>query len=168
MNHSHTRLTVTVFSIFAVLIIVSSVSGCANMQSPFQQPVVKLANVQLLEVGLLQQVYGVTLQVDNPNGYSLPVKGVTYAVKLAGQDFAAGLTPNAFSIPANGSDQVQVEVRTNLMESIGHLSRLFREGPQDVDYQLSGDIQIDLPFIGAIPFSRSGTIPLTRRDNVDL
>ena len=110
---------------------------------------------------MLQQVYGVTLQVDNPNGFPLPIKGVNYAVKLAGQDFATGLTPNTFSIPANGSDQVQVQVRTNLLESLGHLSRMLSQGPQNLDYELSGDIQIDLPLIGAIPFSQTGTIPLT-------
>ncbi|MBT8131823.1 MAG: LEA type 2 family protein, partial [Gammaproteobacteria bacterium] len=134
MSKSNNRLTVTVFSIFAALLIIASLSSCANLTTAFQQPAVKLANVQLLEVGLLQQVYGVTLQVDNPNGYSLPIKGVNYAVKLGGQDFASGLTPNAFSIPANSSDQVQVEVRTNLMESFGHLRRLFADGPQDMDY----------------------------------
>jgi len=148
--------------------LLASLSGCSTLQSPFQQPVVKLANVQLVELGLLQQTYGVTLQVDNPNGYTLPIKGVTYAVKLAGQDFASGLTPNGFSIPANGSDQVQVEVRTNLLESLGHLGRMLADGPQNVDYELNGDIQIDLPLIGAIPFSRSGTIPLTRRADTEL
>ncbi|MDH3646566.1 MAG: LEA type 2 family protein [Gammaproteobacteria bacterium] len=168
MSRSQKRFTFMILGIFASIMLLASLSGCSTLQSPFQQPVVKLANVQLVELGLLQQTYGVTLQVDNPNGYTLPIKGVTYAVKLAGQDFASGLTPNGFSIPANGSDQVQVEVRTNLLESLGHLGRMLADGPQNVDYELNGDIQIDLPLIGAIPFSRSGTIPLTRRADTEL
>jgi len=168
MSRSEKRFTLMILGIFTALLVLATLGGCSTLKSPFEQPVVKLAGVQLVQIGLLQQTYGVTLQVDNPNGYTLPIKGVNYAVKLAGQDFATGLTPNAFSIPANGSDQVQVEVRTNLLESIGHLSRMLADGPQNVDYELSGDIQIDLPLIGAIPFTQSGTIPLTRRSDTEL
>lgn len=163
MTRSQTRLTLYVLGLFTALLVLASLSGCSTLQSQFEQPTVRLANVALLEVGLLQQTYGVTLQVDNPNGFALPIKGINYNVRLAGQDFASGLTPNAFTIPANGSDQVQVEVRTNLLESIGHLSRMLSGGPQDIDYEMSGDIQVNLPLIGAIPFTRSGTIPLVRK-----
>lgn len=164
MTRSQTRFTLHVLGMFTALLVLAGLSGCSTLQSQFQQPTVKLANVVLLEAGLLQQTYGITLQVDNPNGFSLPIKGVNYNVRLAGQDFASGLTPNGFTIPANGSDQVQVEVRTNLLESIGHLSRMLSGGPQDIDYEMSGDIQVNLPLIGAIPFNRSGTIPLVKKE----
>lgn len=163
MNRFEKRFTLTVLGIFAVILALASLSGCSTLQSQFERPTVKLAHIALVEMGLLQQVYDVTLQVDNPNGFRLPVKGVRYSVNLAGQEFATGLTPNAFSIPANGSGQVEVQVRTNLLESLGTLSRLLTEGPQDIAYELSGDIQVDLPLIGPVPFNQSGTIPLTRQ-----
>ncbi len=167
MTRNERRFTVLVLSVFALVLSAASLSGCSTLQSQFERPTVKLANIALVEMGLLQQVYAVTLQVDNPNGFKLPVKGVRYAVRLAGQDFATGLTPGAFNIPANGSDQVQVEVRTNLLESFGHLSRMLSDGSEDLAYEMTGDIQIDLPFIDTIPFSQSGTIPLVRRQGQD-
>ena len=39
--------------------------------------------------------------------------------------------------------------------------------PKELDYELSGDIQIDLPLVGAIPFNQAGTIPLTRGSNAE-
>lgn len=162
MFTSEKRLTCVILGVFTLILILASLSGCSSLQSQFDRPTVRLAGITLVEAGLLQQVYGVTLQVDNPNGFALPIKGVNYAVKLGGQEFASGLTPNGFSIPANGTDQVQVEVRTNLVDSLGNLGRLLSGGSQKLDYELSGNIQIDLPLIGAVPFSQSGTIPLTR------
>lgn len=151
-----------ILAVFTALLVLASLSGCESLRSQVEQPTVKLAGISLVEAGLIQQVYGVTLQVDNPNGFTLPIKGVTYAVKLGGQEFATGLTPDGFSIPANGTNQINVEVRTNLLESLGHLGRLLASEPQDLDYELSGNIQVNMPLVGAIPFRQSGTIPLTR------
>ena len=162
MSRSEKRFTFIILGVFTTLLVLASLSGCETLQSQVERPTVKLDGISLIEAGLVQQVYGVTLQVDNPNGFTLPIKGVNYAVKVGGQEFATGLTPNGFSIPANGSDLIQVEVRTNLLESLGHLGRMLSGGPQELDYELSGDIQIDLPLVGPIPFSQSGIIPLTR------
>lgn len=167
MSSSQKRFTFIILGAFAALLVFASLSGCASLQSRFEQPTVKLAGISLLEAGLIQQVFAVSLQVDNPNGFSLPIKAVDYAVKLGGQDFASGLTPNAFSIPANGSDQINLEIRTNLLETYGYLRTLLSNKPQNLDYQLSGNIQVNLPLMNAIPFSQSGTIPLTRQVNAE-
>lgn len=165
MNRAQTVLTARISGVFTLLLVVAIVSGCATLQSQFERPKVQLANVTFLEGGLLEQVYAVTLHVDNPNGYTLPIKGLSYALKLGGQDFASGVTPNAFSIPANGSEQISIQVRTNLLQTIGHLSRLLSDNAQSLDYEMSGRVKINLPLIGEIPFSQSGTIPLQTPQN---
>lgn len=167
MSRSQKRFTLIILGVFTTLLIIASLTGCETLQSQVERPSVKLAGISLLEAGLIRQVYGVTLEVDNPNGFTLPIKSVNYAVKVGGQQFATGLTPNGFSIPANGSDQIQVEVSTNLLESLGHLGRMLSGSPQELDYELSGDIQIDLPLVGPIPFNQAGTIPLTRSSKAE-
>jgi LEA14-like dessication related protein len=167
MSTSQKRFTLIILGAFTMLLVLASLSGCETLQSQVEQPTVKLAGISLVEAGLVQQVYGVTLEVENPNGFTLPIKGVNYAVKVGGQEFATGLTPSGFSIPAKGSNQVQVEVRTNLLESISHLGRMLSGNPKELDYELSGDIQIDMPLVGPIPFNQAGTIPLTRGANVE-
>ena len=99
MSRSQKRFTLIILGTFTTLLVLASLSGCETLQSQVEQPTVKLAGISLVEAGLIQQVYGVTLQVDNPNGFTLPIKGVTYAVKVGGQEFATGLTPERLFNP---------------------------------------------------------------------
>ena len=161
MTEPERRLTLRVLGAMALLLLIAMVAGCSTLQEQFEQPTVKLASLALLEASMSRQVYGIKLEVDNPNGYPLPVKAINYNVRLAQKEFASGATSNAFSIPANGSDTIDLEVRTNLIESITQLGRLLQGGASELDYQVSGDIQINLPLVGAVPFSQTGKIPLT-------
>ena len=161
MSDHKKRLSMRVPGALALSLLTAMTAGCSTLQSQFEQPTVKLASLALLEASMSRQVYAVKLEVDNPNGYPLPVRAINYSVRLAQKDFATGATGDAFSIPANGSDTIDLEVRTNLIESISTLAQLLQGGARELDYQLSGDIQINLPFVSAVPFSQTGKIPLT-------
>ncbi|MFK8016191.1 MAG: LEA type 2 family protein [Gammaproteobacteria bacterium] len=137
-------------------------SGCSTLTNSVESPTLSLSNVTMLQSNLLEQRYRLTLRVQNPNGIGLPVKGMNYAVKFAGIDFASGVTPNSFRIPANGEHLVDIDVTTNLLRSAQQLMRYFKDDPDTLDYQLSGSIQVDIPFVGAVPFTKSGTVNFNR------
>lgn len=161
MSGTEKRLTIQVLGLLAIVLLIVSLASCSTLQQQVQQPTVRLANIAFLGGDLRQQSYGLTLEVENPNGFALPVRVVNYQVRLADKDFASGATSSPFSIPANGSDQVQIQVNTNLLDSISHLAALLQGGAREVEYNLSGNVEINLPLVGAIPFSQSGIIPLT-------
>lgn len=167
MSGQEKRFTYRVLAVFAFLVVIVSVSGCATLQQQIQQPTVRLENLAFLGGDLREQRYGITLEVDNPNGIPLPVRALNYSLSLAGRDFASGMTRDAFSIPARGREQIQLEVRTNLVDSFSHLRALLSGGARSFDYNMSGDIQIDLPLVEPIPFSRSGEIQLTNAQNTE-
>jgi LEA14-like dessication related protein len=133
-------------------------SGCATLAQSVEAPKLSLSNVQMLQSTLLEQRYRLTLRVQNPNGIPLPIKGMDYAVKFAGVDFASGVTPNAFRIPANGEHTVDIDVTTNLLRSAQQLMRYLKDDPDSLEYQLSGSVQVDIPFVGAVPFSKTGVV----------
>lgn len=137
-------------------------AGCATLARSVESPTLSLSQVQMLESNLLEQRYRLTLRVQNPNAIALPVKGMNYSVKFADIDFASGVTPNAFRIPANGEQLVDIDVSTNLLRSAQQLVRYLQKDNNSLDYELSGSIQVDLPFVGAVPFSRSGTVDFRR------
>lgn len=138
-------------------------SGCTALRDKIQAPALSLAQVQMLDSTLLEQRYRLTLRVQNPNGVALPINGMNYAVKFAGVDFASGVTPNAFRVPANGEHDVDIDVTTNLLRSAQQLMAYLRDRPESLDYELTGEIQVNLPFVGALPFSRSGTVNLRQQ-----
>ena len=135
-------------------------SGCATLAASVEPPAVRLAGVKLVEAGFSRQSYVLTLAVTNPNGFSLPVRGVAYRVRLAGETFAEGDSPRSFDIPANGESSFDLTVNTDLMRSISSLRGLLEQREKTISYELDGELRVNLPFAGGIPFSRSGEVDL--------
>lgn len=145
----------------ALLLLFSvALTACAALQEDIEPPGVRLVGVTVKEAGILTQRYGVTLRIENPNRVALPIRGVTYALELAGTEFATGQTPNRFSVPAYGESDVEFNVSTNLLATIGHLAKWLQGDPQELDYRVSGKVDIDLPLVGAIPFETTGAVAL--------
>lgn len=153
--HRRTHLT----ALGAVLIF----GGCATLTRSIEPPTLTLSRVQMLESNLLEQRYRLTLRVQNPNAFALPVEGMNYALKFADVDFASGVTPSAFRVEANDEQLVDIDVSTNLLRSAQQLMLYLQSGQDTLDYQLRGSIDIDLPFVGAVPFERYGTVDFHRR-----
>lgn len=135
-------------------------AACSSLRGDIEPPRVSLNNVQLVNAGLIQQTFRLTLRVQNPNGIPIPIRGMNYAVKLSGNDFASGVTPRSFTLPASGEEMVDIDVTTNILDVGRQLMRILETRQQDIDYSLSGKVQVDLPFVKALPFSRAGTVNL--------
>lgn len=138
----------------------STSTGCATLMASVEAPQLSLTNVQMLSSTLLEQRYRLTLRVNNPNAVPLPISGMSYAVKFAGVDFASGVTPNPFRIPARGEHLVDIDVSTNLLRTAQQLMTVLRSDPDNLSYELNGSVDVDLPLVGSVPFSKSGVVAL--------
>lgn len=143
-----------------VLISLGACSSLDTLRKIVDPPRVTLADVKLVSAGLLEQRYQLSLRVQNPNGVAIPISGLDYVVNIGGSDFVRGVTASSFVLPANGEDLVQIDVSTNLLDSARHVYALLKSGDDNVDYSLSGNVKVDLPFVKSLPFSRSGQVDL--------
>lgn len=66
------------------------------MTGSFEDPDVKLLKVEVVKARLLEQEFVMRFRIDNPNDFSLPVRGLQYAVQLNDIQLAEG-------DPASGS-----------------------------------------------------------------
>ncbi len=139
-----------------------TVIGCATLADSIQSPDVSLAGIKLIEAGLTRQRYDVTLKVQNPNAIPLSVRGLAYRIQLAGEDFAAGETLRSFTIPANGEAEFELSITTDLLSSLSSLQRMIEDRQQVLVYEIGGQLQVDLPFVSAIPFLKAGEVDLMR------
>ncbi|MEW5889680.1 MAG: LEA type 2 family protein [Pseudomonadota bacterium] len=136
-----------------------ALAGCAGLGVPRNPPEVTLANVDVLEVGLLEQRLGLHLRVLNPNDTSLRINGLSYTLEVNGRPFAKGVSDKAVSVPRFGEAILEVPATTN----IGGLLRQLDEwrkgrGRETMDYRLTGTLY---PAFGpGIPFDHSGQVPL--------
>jgi LEA14-like dessication related protein len=148
----------------AVVAVIVLAAGCATTGYRPEPPVIRLDGVRLLEAGWSSQRFRLDFEAMNPNAIALPVRSIDYTVRLAGQRFATGSASESFTLPANGEGRFSIEVQTNLMESASMLSTLiFREGRREIDYELGGELGINLPFVKPLQFRESGRVSLALR-----
>ncbi|MEO0996237.1 MAG: LEA type 2 family protein [Pseudomonadota bacterium] len=123
----------------------------------------RLARVELIDASLSGQRFVLGFDVTNPNPVTLPVSAIDYTLDLAGQRFAQGKSLDSVRLPANGSGNFSLEVRTNLLKSARALSKLVMTGGQrEIDYALNGSFSVDLPLAPALPFRQSGRVRIDR------
>jgi LEA14-like dessication related protein len=146
--------------ISGLLLLLVLVTACVG-QPTLVAPELEAAGVRLESVGLLQQQFLVTLRVYNPNTVPLPIKHIDYKFDLGGSRLAQGESAVAFSIPSHESKEFDLRMRTDLLSSARSLQKWLAGSPEDIDYELSGSVKVDIPFVKPFPFEQKGKIPLT-------
>ena len=149
--HLYRRLALVLLAAFAV-----TATGCRTLvEQTLERPSISLREVRLMEMGLV-------LNVANPNPVPLPVKTVRYKIALAGLNVAEGETDEAFTVPAKGDTEIKLQVRTNALELAGQAANMLTNFNGRVDYEISGEVEPDLPMTGPFPFTRKGEVALNR------
>ena len=149
--------------VFTVLFVSLFLNGCNTvMQEVLEKPEISVNEFKLVKAGLINQTFSIGLTISNPNKLPLPVKSLDYAIHIAGDEFASGGTDKPFSIPAKGSETITITVKLNLLRSSSHLMNILKSGIQAINYEVNGNIGIDLPFMGSIPIKKVGKLKLSR------
>lgn len=131
-------------------------AGCAGL-GVLEKPQVSLAGLELLEVGLFEQRFGVTLRVTNPNDRSVTIDGVEFALDLNGEPFASGVGSDKVTLPRRGDALVKLTVATSMSRMLRQL-RSLQSLNKPLAYRMTGKLYT--PWIpGGVPFDRSGELP---------
>jgi LEA14-like dessication related protein len=142
------------------LMALALVSACA-LTPRLETPRLTVVGVQLLSSDLLAQHVRVRLRVQNPNERALAVRGLSYTLEVAGEQFASGESAASFVVPALGEAEFDSNVTTNLA---GILMKLLARGPdaltQQIDYRLTGKLSLSSGLLRSIPFDERGSFTL--------
>jgi LEA14-like dessication related protein len=139
-----------------LLLVAALLAGCASLTKSWEAPEVTLAGLRLKELGLARQTVILTLAVHNPNDRTLPVKGLTYRLKLEGNEIAQGSSALDRQIPAFGDALVDVEVTGSLLGLAQQLPALaLQERP--LEWTLSGTATIADGLL-TLPYRYSGQV----------
>lgn len=148
--------------ILGVVLFAIGLAGCATtFENLVESPTVKLSDVQVVGLGFDSQTFLLSFDVNNPNPFSLPVKSVSYGVKLDGHRFASGETASEFSVPANGDGKFAISVDLNLLQTAPQLLSIVRQSARsDVAYELEGKLGVDIPLAPPVSYRNTGSIRL--------
>ncbi len=142
-----------------VVVLVGS-GGCAtSLENIVRTPRVELTNIEVMGLGFKSQTFLLSFEVSNPNAFALPIKNVSYGVRLDGQRFASGTTPTGFSVPAQGNAPFAISVELDLLQTAPRLLSTVRQGDRAyIGYELEGELAVDIPLTPPITYEGSGNI----------
>jgi LEA14-like dessication related protein len=150
-------------SSFAIASFVAIVmlSACAGSGAIISSPDVRLTGIELTSADFRQQEFLLGFHVSNPNPFPLPVKSVTYRIRLGEQQFANGRTQGNFTVPSNGDSTFAISVEVDLLRTTTNLSGFLPGSTrEELNYELSGSLAVDIPFAKPLHFSHSDSIDL--------
>jgi LEA14-like dessication related protein len=143
----------------ATLVLAGLLSGCAWFLPKFEKPKLSVVSVDLLKTDLWEQQLKVRMRVQNPNGRTLPVKGLSYTLQVEGQEFANGVSAASFVVPAFGEAEFDMNVTANMAATL--IKLLTRGGnTQQIDYVLKGKVALSQGWLRSIPFEEKGSFKL--------
>lgn len=125
----------------------------------FNRPVVTVIGIELRSGNLLQQNFALRLNIQNPNDRALPVRGLHTELNVGGQQIASGVSDKAVTVPAFGEAEFDMTVTANLALALLKLADK-GNGRDTIDYELTGEASLDLPFLRSLPFRQSGSFNL--------
>ena len=135
-------------------------SGCSLFVPKLETPKLSVVNVELQKSALWEQRLKVRMRVVNPNDRPIPVKGLTCALELQGQELAHGVSGAAFNVPAFGEAEFDMNMTANMASAL--LRLLGRGEPlgEQVEYRVKGRISLSEGLLRSIPFEDRGTFKL--------
>ena len=134
--------------------------ACSSLPRQLAPPQVELVELRLLQASFDGQRFAVRLLLNNPNPVPIPVLLVEFDVRLAGEGLLDGRSQFPFTLPAGGSQAVDVEVFSNLVSSASRLLSLVQGPTNTLEYEVQGDVTLNLRFRDPLSFYHRGQVPL--------
>jgi LEA14-like dessication related protein len=143
--------------IFAISL---ALSACSLVAPKFNRPNVAVIGIEARGGNLLQQNFAVKLNIQNPNDRELPVRGLHVELKVGGVQIATGVSDRAVTVPAFGESEFDMTVSANLALALLKFADKANQRADSIDYELTGEASIDLPFLRNLPFHQTGSFKL--------
>jgi len=114
-------------------------------KSVVKEPTVKVQNISVSHVNLDSVGLNLTMNVSNPNSYSLALAGYDYRIRFNDRELVKGSTDKGFSVPAKQSSVVQVPFTIGFSEVMQLLDSM---GDSNIlRYEVDADMRLDAPVL---------------------
>jgi LEA14-like dessication related protein len=134
--------------------------GCSLFVPKLETPQLSVVSVELQKSDLWEQRMKVRMRVVNPNDRPIPVKGLTCALEVQGQELAHGVSGASFNVPALGEAEFDMNMTANMA---GALIKLLGKGDSlgaEIAYRVTGKISLSEGLLRSIPFEDHGKFKL--------
>jgi len=141
------------------LVLLVFLSGCATLGSYREGVRVSVYNIEFLESTMMEQLYAITLRIQNRNDQALTLKGGSFDLEINGKAFGSGVTDTQTTIPPYADAKIEVRMVSTLFGILRLFQSFQDRADETLDYEISGRLSID-GALGGISFEESGEISL--------
>jgi LEA14-like dessication related protein len=142
----------------AVTLAAAVLAGCATLVPKLEAPRLTLLAVTINAVGPMQQQLRLRLHAENPNARAIAVRGIDVMLEISGERIAQGATAAAFSLPAQGATDFDLDVTSDLNAALRLMTAAL--GHHSVDYRLHGTVRLQSGIFSTLPFDQHGRVQL--------
>ena len=147
--------------------ILTLLSGCAGVGKRLETPEVTLAHITVQEAKAFETAYRLDLRVFNTNDVPLEIKGIDCELEVNGKTFAKGVSPAETTVPAFGTELIQIEVYASMLEMVSSFLNVVKQvqtqqAVPKLEYTLTGRLRLggDTIMPGSFPFKYKGELNL--------
>jgi len=141
----------------AIILLLLLLTGCQSKEI-FNEPQLRLVNIEVEQLKLLEQRFILHIKVDNPNSLPFALHRVSYQLWLNNLELGSGQLDKRLSIPANDSRILQVPLHTNIWQHLKPLSAALKNPKNPLQYRLEGKIKTGWIFGSNWRFNSQGEI----------
>lgn len=119
-----------------------AMSACSSLRPGFEAPTVTVKSFRTLPSQGTMPNFEIGLHVINPNAEPLKLRGVSYAVKLEGQEIIKGVSNQLPVIEGYGEGDVTLTATASLLAGMRVLGKLMSAPDNSVDYALEAKLDV--------------------------
>lgn len=152
---TYRNIFVRVLLLFSLLGLLSACASGSRLRP--LSPEVSFAGISIKKASLFLQTFEVSLNVDNPNSFDVPLEYLDYELYFNGVKIGGGSQNQDFDLKAKSVTKVPLELQTNIISLMSKLGKASKNS-KGSRYQIKGKAK--LKNWSARSFSRNGALDL--------
>ena len=129
-------------SFFALLMLSSLLTACAQLQPGYEQPTVTLSSFKAIPSEGMVPAFEIGLRIINPNSTALDFNGIVYTISLQGYELVKGVGKDFPVIEAYSEGTVQLTASANLLAGIRLIGDLVNSPDEQLDYEFKAKLDM--------------------------
>jgi len=147
-----------------LLLVVFTLSSCAQFSPRFETPTVSVTSFRALPGQGAIPLFEIGLHVINPNRMALELEGISYHVDLEGHRVLSGVANQLPIIEAYGEGDVVLQVQPDLFNTISLFTDLLNQPRDQFRFELTAYLDVGV-FMPKIKVEKEGLISLNGQSN---
>ncbi len=143
-----------------LVVVLWTAIGCVGPGYSHDPVRVTVSDIRVIEATLLEQLYQVTLRVQNREERALEMRGGSFDLAIDGVDFGSGVTAQGLTIPAYSDAKIDVRMVSTVFGMLRVIQRL-QARTNSLRYQISGRLSVD-GHLGGVSFSDAGEFSMAQ------